>query len=235
MAIDKKEKGKIAKVSGPLVVAEDMFQSKMHNMVWVSGKKLVGEIVELNAEASGGTGSYSYSWTSNPEGFVSDEQNPAATPAETTTYIVEVSDGEYIVNGEVEVTVDPLPDITLGDWPDLLCNQEEPPVQLTASPEGGTYSGNNVTPNGIFSSEEAPLGWNVITYIYEDENGCENLAIDSIFVDQCVGVSEQKLKTVAVYPNPDSKTPAIGMRFRFEQNTSNFFIIDNYIVRPFDS
>ena len=52
MAIDKKKKGKIAKVSGPLVVAEDMFQSKMHNMVWVSEKKLVGEIVELKGDVA---------------------------------------------------------------------------------------------------------------------------------------------------------------------------------------
>jgi len=84
-----------------------------------------------------------------------------------------------------------------------LCNQEEPPVQLTASPEGGAYSGSIVTPDGVFSPEEAPLGWNIITYTYEDDNNCENSAIDSIFVDQCMGVSEQKTASVTVYPNPN--------------------------------
>ena len=166
----------------------------------------VGEISQLNAEASGGTGSYTYSWTSDPEGFVSDEQNPEVTPSETTIYMLEVNDGEELVNGEVEVTVYPLPEITLGDWPEELCNELEPPVQLTATPAGGVFSGNNITPEGLFSPEEAPLGWNIITYTYEDENGCENTAMDSIYVDQCVGVynSFDSDVSLAVFPNPNS-------------------------------
>jgi V/A-type H+-transporting ATPase subunit A len=45
--------GKIIKVSGPLVVAEDMSGSKMYDVVFVGDKKLVGEIIELK----GGTAS----------------------------------------------------------------------------------------------------------------------------------------------------------------------------------
>jgi len=166
----------------------------------------VGEISQLNAEASGGTGSYTYSWTSVPEGFVSNKQNPVATPSETTIYLLEVNDGEELVNGEVEVTVYQLPEITLGEWPEELCNEQEPPVQLTATPAGGTFSGNNITTEGVFSPEEAPLGWNIITYTYEDENGCENTATDSIYVDQCVGVynSFNSDASLTVFPNPNS-------------------------------
>ncbi len=50
MGISEKKKGKIAKVSGPLVVAEGMYQSRMNNMVWVSEQSLVGEIVELKGD-----------------------------------------------------------------------------------------------------------------------------------------------------------------------------------------
>ncbi len=39
--------GKVVKVSGPLVVAENMSGSKMYDVVHVSDKKLVGEIIEL--------------------------------------------------------------------------------------------------------------------------------------------------------------------------------------------
>ncbi len=39
--------GKIVKVAGPLVVAENMFGSKMLDVVHVSDKKLLGEIIEL--------------------------------------------------------------------------------------------------------------------------------------------------------------------------------------------
>lgn len=42
--------GKIVKVAGPLVVAENMSGSKMFDVVYVSDKKLMGEIVELNKD-----------------------------------------------------------------------------------------------------------------------------------------------------------------------------------------
>ena len=39
--------GKIVRVSGPLVVAEEMLGSKMYDVVQVSESKLMGEIIEL--------------------------------------------------------------------------------------------------------------------------------------------------------------------------------------------
>lgn len=44
------ETGKIVKVSGPLIVAEGMSQSKMYDVVKVSEKKLIGEIIELRGD-----------------------------------------------------------------------------------------------------------------------------------------------------------------------------------------
>jgi PKD repeat protein len=164
----------------------------------------VGEVSQLEAVPSGGTGTYTYSWTSDPEGFYSDDDNPVVTPDVTTTYFVEVDDGEHQVTGEVQVVVNPLPEITLGDWPEELCHVQEPPVQLTATPEGGTYSGNAVTSDGVFSPEEAPLGWNAITYTYTDANGCTNSEVDSIFVDDCVGLAENSFESnISIFPNPN--------------------------------
>ena len=42
--------GKIVKVSGPLIVAENMADSKMFDVVKVSDKKLIGEIIELRGD-----------------------------------------------------------------------------------------------------------------------------------------------------------------------------------------
>ncbi len=42
--------GKIVKVSGPLIVAENMSDSKMYDVVRVSDKKLIGEIIELRGD-----------------------------------------------------------------------------------------------------------------------------------------------------------------------------------------
>ncbi len=168
------------------------------------GSVCYGGSVQLNAEVGGGTGNYTFLWTSNPAGFTSTEQNPLVYPEVTTTYTLHVGDGGNVANDEILVTVYPIPIIELGEWPEYLCNQQQPPVQLTAIPEGGVYSGNSgVSPNGIFSAEEAVLGWNVITYTYVDDNNCEAIAIDSIFVDDCVGIEGyEKEISLNIYPNP---------------------------------
>ena len=42
--------GKIVKVSGPLIVAENMADSKMYDVVKVSELGLIGEIIELRGD-----------------------------------------------------------------------------------------------------------------------------------------------------------------------------------------
>lgn len=160
---------------------------------------------QLNAFPSGGTGTYSFSWSSDPSGFISDEQNPIVYPIQNTIYTVVVNDGEQSASAEVTVTVNPLPEIILGEWPEQVCNEQEPPIQLTAFPDGGTFSGDYVSPSGIFFPESAELGWNVITYSYIDANNCESSKTDSIFVDSCLSFSNEinaDINSVSIYPNP---------------------------------
>jgi PKD repeat protein len=168
------------------------------------GEVCAGEMVQLNTFPTGGGGSYTYSWSSDPEGFSSTLADPVDYPEESTTYYVEVVSGTDTAYADTYVTVNPLPEITLGDWPDYLCNVDVPPIQLTALPEGGTYSGTGINNSGIFISSTANIGWNVITYTYEDPDGCENSAQDSIYVDDCVGLDEWVAdeESVNIYPNP---------------------------------
>ena len=70
----------------------------------------VGGGSQLAALAQGGTGSYTYSWTSNPAGFTSNSPEPYVTPTETTIYMVEVNDGENTVNGQTTVVVNSIPE-----------------------------------------------------------------------------------------------------------------------------
>ena len=64
-----------------------------------------GSTTQLQANAGGGTGNFTYSWTpttglSNPNIY-----NPIATPTETTTYTCHVSDGQTSQDVSVTVTV----------------------------------------------------------------------------------------------------------------------------------
>ena len=65
----------------------------------------IGDTVHLSANASGGSGAYSYMWSSVPAGYNANGQNPVATPNVNTTYIVTANDGSQTSSTSVVVTV----------------------------------------------------------------------------------------------------------------------------------
>jgi hypothetical protein len=69
----------------------------------------------LHAQGTGGSGNYSYSWTSDPAGFTSTDPNPVVNPTVTTTYTVELTDGAITLQDEVTITVRELPVVDLGE------------------------------------------------------------------------------------------------------------------------
>jgi hypothetical protein len=80
-----------------------------------------GNSTQLLALATGGTGNYVFSWSSDPPGFSSPIQNPIVIPAVSTTYIVTVNDGFAIVEDSVHVTVLHFPEIpSLPSGPDTV-------------------------------------------------------------------------------------------------------------------
>jgi len=68
-----------------------------------------GDSIQLYSNGSGGSGSYTYSWSSDPTGFTSTLQNPFVHPDTTTTYIVTANDGWNNAYDSVMVIVNPLP------------------------------------------------------------------------------------------------------------------------------
>lgn len=61
---------------------------------------------QLTAIAGGGSGSYTYIWTSAPSGFNSNIYNPLVYPNESTIYTVSVNDGVNTMQASVQVSVD---------------------------------------------------------------------------------------------------------------------------------
>jgi hypothetical protein len=68
-----------------------------------------GESSQLVATAFGGAGNYTFAWTSNPSGFISDIQSPVVFPLVTTQYTVTISDGYNVTESSATVTVNPSP------------------------------------------------------------------------------------------------------------------------------
>jgi PKD repeat protein len=193
----------------------------------------VGESTVLSAVVTGGTGNYSYNWTSDPIGFTSSDPVVEVFPDVNTTYMLEVYDGNNVVSEDIQILVAEVPEITLENWPGQLCQNSEP-VQLYALPEGGFFTGENVTAEGVFNPEEAETGWHLITYTFENEYGCEAMAQDSIYVDNCTGTDELSNldAEIKVYPNP--ATDVINILSDYEINRLRIFNNQGQLIQTLE-
>ncbi|PKP29716.1 MAG: hypothetical protein CVT99_16090 [Bacteroidetes bacterium HGW-Bacteroidetes-16] len=117
-----------------------------------------------------------------------------------------------ITSNTITAVVNPLPVVTWpGFEPDTLCIEDWDPVTLTgATPVGGTYSGDGVVGN-IFDPALAGAGTHEITYTYSDPSGCSNQSSLFLFVDVCLGISENGAGLL-VYPNPASDNLVVKMK-----------------------
>lgn len=120
---------------------------------------LPGATSQLNATASGGTGTYTYAWTSVPAGFTSALQNPLVSPTVTTQYNVTVNDGAGNAQGNVTVTVTAVPlSATASATPSVICAGQSSQLYVVAMGGIGnyTYSWTSV-PAGFTSNLQNPV------------------------------------------------------------------------------
>ncbi len=97
--------------------------------------------VQLTALASGGSGNYTYNWTSNPPGFSSQSFNPEVSPQQTTRYKVTIVDGFATFTDSVLVEVRPAPQIFQLTGGGAFCSgTPAPEVGLTGSQGNVIYS-----------------------------------------------------------------------------------------------
>ncbi|WP_341900397.1 PKD domain-containing protein [Fluviicola taffensis] len=118
----------------------------------------------------------------------------------TVTNTIAASGSCPMADDTYSVTINALPTVALGNFSQVCVYN--PAFALTGgTPAGGSYSGTGVS-GGNFNPSTAGLGTKTITYAYTDANGCANTATNSIVVDACLGLGDNEIATISVYPNP---------------------------------
>ncbi len=118
----------------------------------------------LYSNAIGGSNSFTYSWTSNPAGFTSSEENPMVNPTETTTYSVAVNDGNSTLTNDIVVIVmDEIDQSSIPTGPSSVGNDNNNSFYYTSA-ENATYYQWQMTPveAGFISGSGATgiVNWN---------------------------------------------------------------------------
>jgi hypothetical protein len=131
-----------------------------------------GGSTQLFAQASGGTGDFSYFWQTEAGDLVSIEQNPVVTPLTTTTYFAYAVQGiDTIQSDPVLITVHPLPAVALGE-DTVLCGNDS--ITLDAGNEGSTFLWSNGSTGQTLtvSATEFGIGTFEISVIVTSQFGC---------------------------------------------------------------
>jgi len=162
------------------------------------------ENVQLSANPIGGSGTYTFEWSSDPAGFTSNEQNPEFGPlTETTTFTVVLNDGNATVSDDVSVAVFPLPEVDLVS-DTLVCAGLE--VVLDAGDHPGyTYlwSNNETTPAITVDSSGIGVGSKTFWVEVTNEFSCTTIDTVTVMFKDCTGIDELAgALGINMYPNP---------------------------------
>jgi hypothetical protein len=138
-----------------------------------------GETSQLMANAGGGTGNYSYSWTCTPPGnppWSSNIANPAVNPDTSTQYFLTVNDGFGNLNGSTAVTVNYLPGATISGG-DSICDDGSYTtlaIDLTGTPPWSFTYGDGINNTTIHNQLTTPYEFNTseegtytVTYVHD--------------------------------------------------------------------
>jgi hypothetical protein len=179
-------------------------------------KYCVGDTSTLHAVAYGGSGNYTYSWTSEPSGFTSNLPNPVVFPTATTKYIVQISDGSQSKTDTTRVNVILPPSCFPGN--DTAVCAWVPSIDIQGEGANFWMIAWGTTGDGHFST---PTGLNT-TYTfgnYDRNHGSVDLqmvalpiapcygnvfTVRHIVIDPCTGIGEVAGMgmTLKVSPNP---------------------------------
>jgi len=121
-----------------------------------------GTSAQLFANAGGGSGNYSYTWSCIPPGtppWTSNQPNPVVTPDSSKSYHLSLSDGFNSVQGSTPLTVFQLPKATIHGG-DTLCGEGNSTiltVDLTGTPPWSFYYSNGLSTWFVTAQNTTPF------------------------------------------------------------------------------
>lgn len=130
-----------------------------------------GGSATLTAVGAGGLGPYTFAWSPTTNLSPTTGAVVSATPASTTNYTVTLSDAHMCQATDIAtVTVNTVPVVNAGPNQTICLNPN--PMQMNGSPAGGVWSGDNVTPTGLYT----PVAAGVDTLVYTiSQVGCSGV------------------------------------------------------------
>lgn len=171
---------------------------------------------QLNAYGYGGSGVYTYSWTSIPAGFTSALKSPKVRPVQTTRYIVAVGDGTQTRHDTTEVRIGYAPTASAGN--DTIVCWYVSPITLYGTATNYSTVAWGTGGDGYFTNSNS-LVTDYHPGIHDKTSGsvalklmvlpiapCTGIVLSSknIVLDPCTGIGEEQAKelSLAIQPNP---------------------------------
>jgi len=192
----------------------------------------LGDSTQLNASASGGSGSYTYSWTSVPPGFTSTQQDPWAVPLVNTAYTVEVSDANTNASSSVTVPVTSPPTAYAG--PDSTVCAQLSRISLngisgnssstlwSTSGDGTFANPGNPHTDYTFGGADKATGSVDLTLTANPMSPCSSGAVSHrhLILDPCNGINFLPVQDFSfnLSPNPSKGVLNIALTSKFKQS-----------------
>jgi len=186
--------GKSTTKLSTLVVNENAILPLTAEVTASPGTLCAGETSQLNVIPAGGSGAYTYSWSSVPAGFSSSLPNPIVTPSVTTQYIAHVSDGVQTVDPGTEVIV-VQPATTLAGN-DTTCVYTATELSLNGSASNYTQVEWSTSGTGTFSAATALTGLYFLS-LADRNSGSVTLTLTATPATPCTAaVSDSRIITI---------------------------------------
>lgn len=185
----------------------------------------LGDTTQLFALAGGGSGSYTYTWSS-PGGYNSELANPLVIPSAPGSYIYtcRVFDGFNIALGSVAVNVRPQPYVNLGAADTTVCVYDT--LTLDAGNPGATYQWSNGSAERTIKVGTTGIGFDIKNFsvMVTNQSGCQASDEITIIFDfaACTGIEDGPVSSrLRLYPNPGSGRLTLEVDFAFDHARLN--------------